>query len=121
MRLALALLLVIASLCGIGYWYYHDTQTRLEQLRDNNAKLESANKVNQETINYLQQDAIRLDQANKKLAQEAQASEQKVNELRDKFIDHDLTNLSAKKPGLIEKRVNDGTKQVFDSLRDITK
>ena len=33
---------------------------------------------------------------------------------------HNLSKLADAKPGLIEKRVNDGTQKVFDSIRNDT-
>lgn len=105
---------------GLGYWYYTDTQNRLDQLRENNAKLESANASNVETINQMQQERKIIQAAMDKLAAEAEASRAKVDALRDKFIDHDLTKLSVAKPGLIEKRINNGTQKVFDDLRSLT-
>ena len=36
----------------------------------------------------------------------------------DIFKRHDLTKLAAVKPGLIEKRINNGTKEVFDELEN---
>ena len=43
------------------------------------------------------------------------------NEL-DRYLDifkrHDLTKLAAAKPGLLEPRVNNGTKNVFDSIEE---
>ena len=41
-------------------------------------------------------------------------------ELRNKFARHDLNNLALMKPGLIERRVNAGSKKVFDELMSIT-
>ena len=43
-----------------------------------------------------------------------------VTELRNKFARHDLNNLALMKPGLIERRVNAGSKKVFDELMSIT-
>ena len=57
---------------------------------------------------------------NKELSDKYNQSESRVNSLRDKLIDHDLTNLSMKKPGLIEKKINNGTKKAFDYLERVT-
>ena len=47
--LRLYLLVFILGFVGSAaygaYWYYTDTQNRIAQLRENNAKLESATKV----------------------------------------------------------------------------
>ncbi len=40
--------------------------------------------------------------------------------LNQKLRDHNLTKLSAAKPGLIQRRVNDATAKIFKELEDIT-
>ena len=42
------------------------------------------------------------------------------DELALKLAEHDLEMLSRLKPKLIEKRINDGTKALFDSFMSIT-
>jgi hypothetical protein len=42
------------------------------------------------------------------------------NELLDKLRKHDLTRLSQQKPGLVERRINNGTKKLFDSFESLT-
>ena len=44
-----------------------------------------------------------------------------MNRYLDIFRRHNLNQLAAAKPGLIEKRVNDGTKKVFDSIENDSK
>ena len=39
-----------------------------------------------------------------------------MNRYLDIFKRHNLSKLAAAKPGLIETRVNNGTKEVFDSI-----
>ena len=49
-------LVVVGLLGGAGYgafWYYNDTQARIQQLAENNAKLESAVETQQATITTL--------------------------------------------------------------------
>jgi len=48
------------------------------------------------------------------------AAEDYKNELIGKLQKHDLTRLSYRKPGLIEKRINNGTQNIFDSLESLT-
>jgi hypothetical protein len=45
-----------------------------------------------------------------------QQIEQEMNRYLDIFKRHNLSKLAAAKPGLIETRVNNGTKEVFDSI-----
>ena len=43
---------------------------------------------------------------------------QEMSRYLDIFKRHNLTKLAAAKPGLIEPRVNKGTKDVFDSIEE---
>jgi hypothetical protein len=45
-----------------------------------------------------------------------QQIEQEMNRYLDIFKRHNLSKLAAAKPSLIETRVNNGTKEVFDSI-----
>ena len=47
--------------------------------------------------------------------------EGEMNRYLDIFRRHNLNQLAAAKPGLIEKRVNNGTKKVFDSIENDSK
>jgi len=53
---------------------------------------------------------------------EIQARNQEIQQEMSRYLDifkrHDLTRLAAAKPGLIEPRVNKGTKNVFDSIEE---
>ena len=47
-------------------------------------------------------------------------AEEYGDDLRKKLHKHDLTRISIKKPGLIEKRINDGTKKLFERIESLT-
>ena len=53
---------------------------------------------------------------------EIQSRNQEIQQEMSRYLDifkrHDLTRLAAAKPGLIEPRVNKGTKDVFDSIEE---
>ena len=74
---------------------------------------------NESIKNYLQKQKETMQEmaALEVAKQEAMRS---VTELRNKFARHDLNNLALMKPGLIENRVNKGSKKVFDELMQIT-
>lgn len=114
------MMLVLTTVGGGVYFYYTSTQATIQQLRENNYALEAANKTNQETISQMEQAAELSKKLNKELSDKYNQSESRVNSLRDKLIDHDLTNLSMKKPGLIEKKINNGTKKAFEYLERVT-
>jgi Tfp pilus assembly protein PilO len=118
-----AMIIILAVLGGVGYgamWYYNDTQARIQQLAENNAKLESAVATQQETIATLEETSAKQAELNQELQGQLQEAESYQDELRAKLQKHDLTRLSQAKPALIEKRINNGTKELFDSLESAT-
>jgi len=115
-RIVIFLSFMLLALSGLGYWYYQDTQERMGTLRENNAKLEIAVETNQETINNLiEQESVNQERINN-LTESLRDAEQYNSELRRLFQEHNLTLLAEEKPGLIEKRINDATDEVFDSI-----
>jgi hypothetical protein len=44
-----------------------------------------------------------------------------MNRYLDIFKRHNLTKLAAAKPGLLEPRINKGTKNVFDSIEEVSR
>ena len=117
------LIIVVGLIGGVvygAYAYYHDTQQRIATLQQNNAKLETVAKTNELTINSLQESQERFATLNNELQTKLNLALTYGDDLRKKLHKHDLTRLSIKKPGLIEKRINDGTKKLFDSIESVT-
>ena len=122
--LKIYMLIVVVGLVGGvvygGYYYYKDTQSRIQTLTENNSKLEVATQQQEQTINTLIEDREKFEELNKEL----QVKLDKANQYRDTLIDklrkHDLAKLSLKKPGLVEKKINNGTKKLFRSLESLT-
>jgi hypothetical protein len=118
-----AILIVVGLLGGAAYgakYYYDTTQNTIAQLRENNAKLEVANETNQATIDKMGADAERLNNLTNQLVQDLQKSEKYGDELRNTLNKHNLTHLANKKPGLIEKRMQNATDKLWDDLESIT-
>ena len=113
-------LLLSGVLAGGGYFYYTDTQNTIAQLRTNNAQLKIVAEDNERTINAMKDDAETNAELAAELTLELQESEKRRNDLINIFSRHDLTNLAMKKPGLIEKRLNNGTEKAFDDIESIT-
>ena len=122
--LKLYMLIVVVGLVGGvvygGYYYYKDTQSRIQTLTENNAKVMAAKAAQDQTINTLIADRDKFDKLNKEL----QVKLDKANEYKDTLIDklrkHDLAKLSMQKPGLVEKKINRGTENLFRSLENLT-
>jgi hypothetical protein len=117
------LIFVLGIIGGVGYGayaYYQDTQQRIATLQTNNAKLETVAKTNELTITSMQKNQEKFATLNKDLQMKLNEAEEYGDNLRKKLHKHDLTRLSIKKPGLIEKRINDGTKKLFKSIESLT-
>ena len=117
------LIIVVGLLGGVvygAYAYYQDTQQRIATLQQNNAKLETVAKTNELTINSLQESQEKFATLNKDLQMKLDKAEEYGDDLRKKLHKHDLTRLSIKKPGLIEKRINNGTKKLFERIESLT-
>ena len=96
--------------------YYKDTQERIATLHKNNAKMEVVQKQNEAVMKSLTEETTRLNELNFDLQGKLNEAEKYKNDLQK----HDLTRLSHQKPGMIEKRINNGTQKVFDSLESLT-
>ena len=117
------LIIVIGLLGGVGYgayYYYKDTQARIATLTENSAKLEQAANTQKETIDTLVADAKKYQALNKELNIKLDAAHDYKNTLIDKLRKHNLAKLSLKKPGLVEKKINHGTKKLFESLEKLS-
>lgn len=104
---------VLITLLGIFYWYYTTTQETINTLTENNAKLETAVAISEETVSSLQN--ILKDQAETILKINRRFNEirEQNSDLKKTLSENNLAKLAYKKPGLIENRVNSGTKDVF--------
>ena len=100
--------------------YYKDSQERIATLHKNNAKMEVVQQQNEVVLRSLTSEATRLNDLNFDLQGKLDDAENYKNELIVKLQKHNLTRLSYQKPGLIERRINNGTQKVFDSLESLT-
>ena len=117
------LIVVLGLLGGAAYaakYYYDTTQATIAQLRENNAKLEVANEENQQTIKKMGEDAKRLNALTDQLSADLRKAEKYGDELRNTLNKHDMTHLANKKPGLIEKRMQDATDKLWGDLESVT-
>ena len=103
-----------------GYMYYKDTQQRIATLTANNAKLETAVQISEQSIETLQSDIAKNAELNRSLQNELQTAEIYGDQLRDTLRKHNLTHLANKKPALIERKMQNATNRLWDCLADIT-
>jgi hypothetical protein len=115
------IIVFLCGVCGVGWLYYQDSQKKLQELTREKAELLITNNAYEETIANIQREyeanLRRTTELNKQLRQ----AELYGDELAAKLRRHNLTRLTLQKPGLIENRVNDATKQIFAELESITR
>ena len=110
----LAIILVLSLGC---YYLWNANQV----LTANNIQLEQAVATQEEAINSLQNDFALQTQSLNELQLKSQEAQKEMNRYLDIFKRHDLTKLAAAKPGLLEPRINNGTKNVFDSIEEVSR
>jgi hypothetical protein len=116
----IAIVLTLVSLGGLGFFYVKKLQSDLETARANVAKMEQAVAISEASIENLQKETIRLGELNLSLQSDLQKAEQYGDELRATLQRHNLTHLATRKPGPIEKRMQNATDQLWDDLESIT-
>ena len=65
---------LVGGVCYGGYYYYKDTQERIQTLTENNAKLETAKQLQDDTINAMIEDREKFDELNKELQNKLNAA-----------------------------------------------
>ena len=114
--------LLVSIFGGIYYAYNHymELKNELELKTTEAIRYKESLKDNEVAINILTQQNIKIQNETLRLQQSLQKAEEYNTDLQRKLNDHNLTKLSSKKPGLIEKRVNDATSKIFKELEKIT-
>jgi TolA-binding protein len=114
------LLGVVGAMAATGYAYYF---LSVAPLKVQNQELKDMNTAQQLTINT-QKDTINSIQNSLEVAQESlttlstqnQQYESQMAEYLDIFRRHNLAQLASAKPGLITKKANARTQEVFDAI-----
>ena len=113
---------------GGAYFYYQKTEREIKELYESNATLRvnqeqllNTIEENQEVYQRVVAELREQDVKENELQSRLDAAEDYNRTLMDKLRVHDLTYLSLMKPGLIETRVNNATKKVFDDIESVTR
>ena len=117
------LIVVLGLVGGVvygGYYYYKDTQSRIQTLTENSAKLETAKKVQDQTIATLVADAKKYEELNKDLNTRLNAANKYKNKLLGKLRQINLKKLSAEEPAVWEEKINNASKSLLESFESIT-
>ena len=108
-KLAIVMFMLLLGVGGIGYWYYNDTQERLAILTSNNAKLNTAVELNEQTISSLEQDYAKASGELATLNEQYTSIRRQNQQLADKLQEIDLTAAAIVNAESIERAVNRGT------------
>ena len=119
--------IVLALTLG-GFKLYYDKaeaekENLLVQVRQAQANTELLEKTVAKQNQYLLDQQKRTEEMMQRvttLSEEHAKAVEEVNEIRKKFAKHNLDVLSLRKPKLIEKIINNGTKGVLQNLEVIT-
>jgi chromosome segregation ATPase len=103
---------VMATMTGGFYWYYKDTQSRMALLTQNNAKLETAVQINEQTISSLKVDYERANAELNRINNEFQTIREQNRELSNRLARHDLGVLGSEKPDLVQRIINGASEKV---------
>jgi hypothetical protein len=120
MKLSLVLLALLVSSSLASAWYYKYSQDIIMTLQSNNAKLEVAINTQKETISSMKENFEKQAAALTDLSAANQALNSEKDALSTKLMKHDLEELSRRKPVLIERRINNGTKKLFSDFTDLS-
>ncbi len=120
LKLSLIFLVIMGVMAGGFYFYYKDSQKRLAILTENAAKAELAVEVQKAAIismkDSFEKQAVLVTNLQGKLSE----AEDGYKKLSSKLRRHDLEELSRAKPGLMEKKINNGTKRLLLELEAIS-
>ena len=112
------MLMGIILVLGLGSFYLYQQN---QVLSANNLALEGAVQEQQMAMDAMKESYEKQGKALNNLVSKNAQIEQEMNQYLDIFRRHNLNQLAIAKPGMIEKRVNNSTKQVFESIENDSK
>jgi len=120
LKIAAVMGVVILVLLGGFYAYFKYSQDRIQVLMADNAKLETAVKLNEETIKVMRARAEQQAKQVVELQQGLNAANAARKDLEKKFREHDLEALARENSKALELRMNRATSRVWEDLETIT-
>tara|TARA_R110000822_G_scaffold118371_1_gene251104 strand:+ start:3239 stop:3631 length:393 start_codon:yes stop_codon:yes gene_type:complete len=119
------LLGIIAAMGSTGFLYYQFSvvpmQNKLEEQTSVILAQDLRDQEQKAAIVAIQDNMEKTTLAMGSLQKQNQQYETQMSDYLDIFRRHNLAQLASAKPGLIEKKANKATKEVFDEIEDISK
>ena len=112
------ILLGVLTALGLLTLFLWNENSKLAEL---NQAFDLRDKQQKEAIETLQQDFKTQTEGLLEIQKRNNEIEQEMTRYLDIFKRHNLTKLAIAKPNLIEKRVNNGTKKVFDNIEEVSR
>lgn len=113
---------IIAAMAAAGYMYYQFSivpmKTEIVELTRLTMAQELRNQEQIDTIAAIKESFETAGKALQGLQVKNQQYETQMSEYLDVFRRHNIAKLASAKPGLMEKRFNKGTKEVFDAISE---
>ena len=124
LRVVLIFGAIAAVSCG-GYYYWSQSKFKEYEARYNEMvsitnQYKKAVEAQKNTIEQLKKTNDIVKEENSKLTEKVKVASNEINNLQETLRESNLEELSKRKPKLIEKRINDATRKVFDSFESIT-
>ena len=116
----IVMLVMVLAVAGGGLYYVKKLQFENELLKVNQVKLEESITEQKEVITMQKESYEKIMVANNELSGKVKELNGAKATLQKKLADHDINYLAVQKPGLIERIVNKGTKDVLNDIENIT-
>lgn len=116
--------MLIGAITG-AYYIYSESKIKVYETQINamsviTKQYESALTEQKKSIDKLMEANRIIESEKSKLNAELLVASNTIYDLQDVLREHDLEVLSERKPQLIEKKINDATRSVFDDFEYIT-
>lgn len=108
--------IIFVMSAGLSYMWYEN-----QNLKQLNIAYETRDAQQKQTLDNLQKDFALQSESLLNLQVKNQKIQKEMDNYLDIFRRHNLTKLAIAKPNLIQTRVNNGTKQVFNDIEEISR
>jgi septal ring factor EnvC (AmiA/AmiB activator) len=110
-KIALVMGLIILTMGGIGIWYYQDSQATISTLNKSNGKLEQDLELSEKAVDSLERDIDSSNEQITTLNNTLADTRSQNNELAERLEKHNLGILAKRKPGLVERVINNASEK----------
>ena len=109
------ILIGVIVIMGLGGWFLYNKNVELQRL---NTAYEVRDAEQREALAAVQENLQKTTKALTGLQVKNQQYEAEMAEYLDIFRRHNIAKLASAKPGMIELRFNNATKEVFDGIEE---